>query len=219
VSGLGDNQAEFEAIEVSLLAGALPAKLLVLINFAALDADVAADRNRTGVSDMDALLIGLLVYLSQHEQARLPKGFGQLMQSSVEATFGKWGQISVAAQKSQGCLLIAVEILGSDQSNRHDLRRGQASLGIVVMIEGFEQFVKEAVNRYNLVGHGRLRKREVDNRTLPNACYVRQKRKVATWVNIMMPLFLERWNLRGEADRTLLMSELVGKYETERRRQ
>ena len=84
-----DNQADFEAEEGPLLAGAKAMEGLAPVDTAAADADVAAHRHGKGVHDVAALRAALLVDLGQHAQGELPERFGKSVESSVEAALGE----------------------------------------------------------------------------------------------------------------------------------
>ena len=76
----------------------------------------------------------------------------------------------MSAQKVQSRLLVSGEELGCDGGNGHHLRVGEEGLLVVLVMEGFEHLVKEAVQGYNLVWHGRLLVQiGLGNRTLPES--------------------------------------------------
>jgi hypothetical protein len=100
------------------------------------------------------------MHLGQCEQGKLPKRFRKGVQSPVEATLGESLYVAMADEKIKGCLLVSRKELGGDRGNGHDLGGTELGLGIITMFQGFEQFVKEAVERYNLFWHGRLPDRD-----------------------------------------------------------
>jgi hypothetical protein len=117
-----------------------------------------------------------LVRLSQCLQSQSPERFGDGVQPAVEAALGQGPDVSVAAQEVQGRLLVAREELGGNGGQGHDLGRRKSGLGVIVMSEGFEQFIEKTVQSYNLLRHGRLwDKGGLDNRTLPEACPVQSR--------------------------------------------
>ena len=136
----------------------------ILVNFAPLYPDITANRNREvlhtlvqGVHDKRVVRVGLLMGLAQNIRSQLPKRFGDVVQAAIEAAFGKRLDVAMTDQHFQGRLLVAHEKFGGNNRNRHHFSGGNAGLFIVVVAYGFEQFVKKAIHRYNLGGHGRLR--------------------------------------------------------------
>ena len=73
------------------------------------------------------------------------------MQASIESAFGEGLEIAMTDEKRECQLLVSREELGSYRRHSHDFGRREFGLGIVVMVQGLEQFVKEAVQGYNLM--------------------------------------------------------------------
>ncbi len=89
--------------------------------------------------------------------------------------------LGVSFRWCDNALLVSGEELSSHKSNGHDFSgRELLGLGIVFMSERSEQFIEEAVKRYNLFRHGRLRQRGLGNFTLPISLH--GLHNVATWI-------------------------------------
>ena len=106
------------------------------------------------------------------------------MQAPVEAALGEGFDVAVAGQEVECFLLIAGEELGShggDKGDGHDLGGAELRLAIIFVSECFEQFIEEAVEGYNLFGHGRLL---AEGLRQPHSTEsLHGLHQVATWVN------------------------------------
>jgi len=105
---------------------------------------------------MHGVGIGALMALCPHGQDALPEALRDSVQAAIEPALGEGLEVAMLDEEGQGMLVAAGEELGGDEGDGHDFGGAVSGLAVIAMSEGIEQFVKEAIDRDNLVLHGRL---------------------------------------------------------------
>jgi hypothetical protein len=83
-----------------------------------------------------------------------PEQVGQTMQATIETTSTQHsGHVASFVQEEIGFGLIATEVKGCYDGNRHHFRIAHLTLSIFGMVKCFQKIVTKAENCYNLAVH------------------------------------------------------------------